>query len=137
VKEGRIYALSSGMMTEKTLSNTFARRILSDPKQTVIFVGYADPASPAGRIMQAQRGDRVSLDDSLPPQELLCTVERFNFSGHASRESIRDYANRVAPKKIILIHGDPSAVEWFRSTLSRDLPGSEILVPIPGVPAEI
>ena len=137
IKEGRIYALSSGMMTEKTISNHFARRILSDPKQTLIFVGYADPVSPAGRIMQAKRGDRVSLDPALPSQELLCTVERFNFSGHASRESIRAYVNRVAPKKIILIHGDSPAIEWFRSSLARDLPGSEILVPTPGVPVEI
>ncbi|MEI8341896.1 MAG: MBL fold metallo-hydrolase RNA specificity domain-containing protein, partial [Verrucomicrobiota bacterium] len=137
VKQGRIYALSSGMMTEKTLSNSFARRILSDPKQTLIFVGYADPASPAGKIMQAKQGDLITLDAALPAQELRCTVERFNFSGHASRESIRAYANRVTPKKIILIHGDPSAVEWFRSALAQDLPDSEILVPTPGVPVEI
>ena len=49
VKE-RIYALSSGMMTEKTLSNSFARRILEKPEHTLMFVGYADPDSPAGQI---------------------------------------------------------------------------------------
>ena len=137
LEPGRIYALSSGMMTEKTISNIFARRILGNPKQTLIFVGYADPASPAGKIMQTQPGDEVTLDESLPPQELRCAVERFNFSGHASRENIRDYVNRVAPKKIILIHGDPSAIEWFRNALSGDLPGSEIIVPTPGVTVEV
>ena len=131
IKQGRIYALSSGMMTEKTHSNRFAQRILSDPKQTIIFVGYADPASPAGRIMEAQQGDLVTLDPAEPPQELRCTVERFNFSGHASRESIRAYVNRVTPKKIVLVHGDPSAIEWFRSSLALDLPDSEILIATP------
>jgi predicted metal-dependent RNase len=125
------------MMTEKTLSNSFARKILSDPKHTMIFVGYADPESPAGKLKQAQQGDMVTLDPSLPPQKLLCRVEQFNFSGHASRESIRAYVNRVTPKKVILVHGDPSAVEWFRGTLAQDLPGSEIIVPEPGVPMEI
>jgi len=137
IKKGRIYALSSGMMTEKTHSNRFASRILSDPKQTILFVGYADPASPAGRIMEAKQGESVIIDPALPPQELRCTVERFNLSGHASRESIRAYVNRVTPKKIILIHGDPSAIEWFRSSLAQDLPGSEILVSTPGVTVEI
>ena len=137
IREGRIYALSSGMMTENTHSNRFARRILSDPKQTVIFVGYADPASPAGRILQAKQGDLVTLDPALPAQELRCTVERFNFSGHASREGIRAYVNRVTPKKVILVHGDPSAIEWFRGSLAQDLPGTEVLVATPGVPVEI
>ena len=137
VRPERIYALSSGMMTEKTLSNNFARKILSDPKHTLVFVGYADPDSPAGKLKQAKPGDLVSLDPAFPPQKLLCRVEQFNFSGHATRESIRTYVNSVTPKKVILIHGDPSAVEWFRGTLSRDLPESEILVPEPGVPLEI
>ncbi len=58
-KPGRIYALSSGMMTPKTLSNIFARRVLEDPKHSIFFVGYADPASPAGILRAAQPGDLV------------------------------------------------------------------------------
>ncbi|RYD62104.1 MAG: MBL fold metallo-hydrolase, partial [Verrucomicrobiaceae bacterium] len=48
LRPGRIYALSSGTMTEKTLSSSFARQVLSDPTQSLYFVGYADPESPAG-----------------------------------------------------------------------------------------
>ena len=48
-----IFALSSGMMTEKTLSNFFARRVLGDENQSLFFVGYSDPESPAGRIRSA------------------------------------------------------------------------------------
>jgi len=137
VKEGRIYAFTSGMMTEKTLSNSFARRILEDPRQTIIFVGYADPASPAGKIMQAQPGDILTLDPAFPSQKLRCQVEKFNFSGHASRETLCDYIKTVNPKKIILVHGDESAIDWFRQSLSHDLPEAEILVPEPGVATEI
>jgi Cft2 family RNA processing exonuclease len=136
-KGGRIYAISSGMMTEKTLSNSFARKVLSDPNQALFFVGYADPASPAGRIRAAQPGDRVQLSPEYPPKELRCQVEEFNFSAHATRESIRAYVNKVRPKKVILVHGDEPAIEWFRATLSGDLPGSEILTPTPGVPLEL
>jgi Cft2 family RNA processing exonuclease len=137
LKSGRIYALSSGMMTEKTLSNSFARKVLSDPQQSVFFVGYADPASPAGRIRAAAPGDMVRLSEEFPPQALNARVEAFNFSAHAARESLRAYVNKVHPKKVVLVHGDVPAVEWFRATLQADLPESEIIVPTPGVALEL
>ncbi len=135
--KGKIYGLSSGMMTEKTLSNGFARRLLSVPEQALFFVGYADPASPAGKIKAAKQGDLVTVDPAFPPQKLHCQIEEFNFSAHASRESIRGYIRKVSPRKIILVHGDAPAITWFRETLAVDLPESEILCPEPGVKIEI
>jgi Cft2 family RNA processing exonuclease len=134
---GRIYALSSGMMTPKTLSNIFARRILSDPRQSIFFVGYADPESPAGVIKTARPDDLVSLDPDEPAQPLRCNIEQFQFSAHASRESIIQYVKQLAPKKIILVHGDLPAVEWVRTQLVRELPNSEVIVPTPGVELEV
>jgi Cft2 family RNA processing exonuclease len=134
---GRVYALSSGMMTPKTLSNIFARRILENPKHSIFFVGYADPDSPAGILKAAQRGDRVILDPDGEPQELRCNIEEFQFSAHASRESIVAYVKRLAPKKVILVHGDPPAVEWVRAQVATALPVSEVIVPTPGVEIEI
>ena len=131
-KPGRIYALSSGMMTEKTLSNSFARHMLSGDKNLLIFVGYADAESPAGRIRAAQPGDLVQLSPEYAPQPLNCAIDRFHFSGHATRESLRAYVNKVRPKKVILVHGDPGSVEWFREALAADLPDSEIIAPLPG-----
>ena len=137
LKGGRLYALSSGMMTEKTLSNIFARQVISDPQHALFFVGYADPESPAGRLRKAAPGEIVQLSPDVPPQPLNCEVEQFNFSAHATRESLRAYVNKVRPKKIILVHGDAPAIEWFRATLTADLPGSEIVLPRPGVPLEL
>ncbi len=128
------------MMTEHTLSNVFARRMLSDPRHSIFFVGYADPQSSAGRIRAAKAGDFVQLDEGPatgPGYQLNCTVEKFDFSAHADREGIRAFVRRVTPKKVVLVHGDPAAVGWFRQTLSADLPGSEIIVPPPGVAIEV
>jgi Cft2 family RNA processing exonuclease len=134
---GRVYALSSGMMTPKTLSNIFARRIVENPKHSIFFVGYADPDSPAGILKAAQRGDRVMLDPDGEPQELRCNIEQFQFSAHANRESIMNYVKRLAPKKVILVHGDPPAVEWVRAQIAAELPSSEVIVPTPGVEIEL
>jgi len=136
-RAGRVYALSSGMMTPKTLSNIFARRVIDDPKHSIFFVGYADPASPAGVIKTANAGDLVSLDPDEPAQPLRCQVEQFQFSAHASRESIVRYVKQLAPKKIVLVHGDVPAVEWTRTQLAVELPGSEVIVPTPGVEMEL
>ena len=134
---GRIYALSSGMMTPKTLSNIFARRVIENPEHSIFFVGYADPDSPAGILKAAQPGELVSLDPDEPPLRLRCKIEQFQFSAHASRESIVDYVKKLAPKKIVLVHGDMPAVEWTHAQLAAALPGSEVIVPKPGVELEL
>ena len=136
-RPGRIYALSIGMMTPKTLSNIFARRILEDPKHSIFFVGYADPESPGGLIRSAKPGDLITLDPEEPPLRLACNIEQFQFSAHASRESLVAYATKLAPKKIVLVHGDVPAVEWVRAQLAAALPGSEVVVPTPGVELEL
>jgi Cft2 family RNA processing exonuclease len=134
---GRIYALSSGMMTPKTLSNTFARRVIENPEHSIFFVGYADPESPAGILKAAQPDELVSLDPDEAPLRLRCKVEQFQFSAHASRESIVAYVKKLAPKKIVLVHGDMPAVEWTHAQLAAALPGSEVIVPKPGVELEL
>ncbi len=136
-KPGRIYALSSGMMTPKTLSNIFARRVIEDPKHSIFFVGYADPLSPGGVLRAANPGDQITLDPDEPPQELRCNVKTFQFSAHASRESIVAYVKKLAPRKVVLVHGDPPAVEWVRGQVAAELPDSEVIVPAPGVEMDL
>ena len=136
-RPGRIYALSSGMMTPKTLSNIFARRIIDRPEHSIFFVGYADPESPAGVLRKTQPNDLLSLDEGEPTLPLRCQVEQFQFSAHASRESILAYIRKVAPKKLVLVHGDVRAVEWMRASAAAALPGCEIIVPPPGIEIEL
>ena len=136
-RAGRIYALSSGMMTPKTLSNIFARRVIENPRHSVFFVGYADPESGAGILKSASPGESVRIDLDEPAQTVRCHIEQFQFSAHASRESLVQYAKKVAPKKIVLVHGDPPAVEWMRARLAADLPNTEVVVPTPGMEIEL
>jgi Cft2 family RNA processing exonuclease len=136
-RAGRVYALSSGMMTPKTLSNIFAQRIVDQPRHSIFFVGYADPESPAGILRNARPNDQLKIAPDQLPQRVQCHIEQFQFSAHASRESLIAYAERLAPKKVLLVHGDPPAVEWMRARLASDLPNSEIIAPTPGVELEL
>jgi len=74
---GCIYALSSGMMTEKTVSNNFARGFISNPKNHLLFVGYADPASPAGHIALE---NEATSSTSIPNNLLCSSTARWKFS---------------------------------------------------------
>ena len=137
LRPGRVYALSSGMMIPKTLSNVFARRLVENPRHSIFFVGYASPQSPAGLLREAGTGGEMALDPDKPPQRVRCKIEQFQFSAHATREALIEYAKKISPRKIVLVHGDPPAVEWMRATLSAELPDSEVIVPEPGVELEL
>lgn len=132
-RPGSIYALSSGMMSEHTVSHRFARRILSSSANSILFVGYADGESPAGRILSAGQGGRVQLSSDSPHEsEVKCEIQHFDFSGHAPREQILEYAVSCDPKTIILVHGDVPAREWFQRELQQRLPQAEVIIPTPG-----
>ncbi|MGC3992208.1 MAG: MBL fold metallo-hydrolase [Chthoniobacteraceae bacterium] len=128
-----IYALSSGMMSEGTTSNQFAQRFLTDSRNCVAFVGYTDPETPGYRIRNAKEGQSIKLDSHLPPVNLKARVESFDFSAHATREGILSYIKRVNAPKVLLVHGDGPAQDWFMQTLARELPDSEVIAPEPGV----
>jgi Cft2 family RNA processing exonuclease len=125
------------MMIPNTLSNVFARRLIENPQHSIFFVGYANPESPAGILREAGTGGEVALDPDKPPQRVRCHIEQFQFSAHATRETLIEYARKILPRKIVLVHGDPPAVEWMRTMLSAELPNSEIIVPTSGVEIEL
>jgi Cft2 family RNA processing exonuclease len=137
LRGGRVYVLSSGMMIPKTLSNVFARRLIENRQHSIFFVGYANPESPAGLLRDAGTGGEVVLDPDKPAQQIRCNIEQFQFSAHATRETLIEYAKKISPRKIVLVHGDPPAVEWMRAQLDADLPGADVIVPAPGVEIEL
>ena len=132
-----VYAISSGMMTENTLSNILAPRILENPKAHCIFVGYSDPKSPAGQLRAAGPEEDVVLDSRRSPVRRRCQLEEFTLSAHATRDGLLDYVRRAQPKKLLLVHGDPPAIAWFAQEVPRVSPRTEVIIPPPGVPLEL
>ncbi|MEI7864194.1 MAG: MBL fold metallo-hydrolase [Chthoniobacterales bacterium] len=132
-----IYAVSSGMMTENTLSNMIAPRILENPQAHCMFVGYSDPDSPAGRLRASAPGDQLVIDGRQRAVRRQCKVEQFTLSAHATRDSLLAYVQRVQPGKVVLVHGDPPAVTWFAREIPRVSPRSGVIVPSTGQTIEI
>jgi len=137
VRPRTVYAVSSGMMTENTLSNILAPKILEDAGAHCMFVGYSDPHSPAGRLRAAKEGDEVLLDPRRRPVRRKCKLDEFTLSAHSTRGGLLDYVKRVQPKKLLLVHGDPPAVAWFAREVPRVSPATDVIIPAPGVPVEL
>ncbi|WP_018969092.1 MBL fold metallo-hydrolase [Rubritalea marina] len=130
-RPGAIFCLSSGMMSENTTSNIFAQTFVSNPKNSLLFVGYCDPDSPGGAIRETRHGDIIRLSKDKDPVVLNCPVEIFDFSGHATRDAILDYILRVQAKQVFLVHGDLPASEWFQQQLAERLPNCDCIIPLP------
>lgn len=136
-KQGQIYLISSGMMTEKTLSNVLAEEFLSVERHSIFFVGYCDPESPAGRLKATPRGEPVVINPVAGEQPVRCRVESFDLTSHAQREDLLRYILAVRPRACVLVHGDLSALEWFRQTLAVAAPGMKVIIPPPGEAIEV
>ena len=137
VRPRTVYAISSGMMTENTLSNILAPRILEDPRAHCMFVGYSDPRSPAGRLRAGREGDEVLLDRRQRPVRRKCKLDEFTLSAHSTLDGLLDYVQRAQPKKLLLVHGDPPAVAWFAREVPKVSSQTEVVIPAQGVTVEL
>lgn len=135
---GNIYLVSSGMMSEHTVSHHLAEQIVTHPKDAILFVGYSDPDSPAGKIKATDPGELVRLrEKGGQAYPLNCRIECFDFSGHATREALVEYARRLRPRKVLIVHGDPAACAWMQDAVSAALPDAEVILPEPGKPIRL
>jgi len=130
-----LYILSSGMLVERTPAYNAAASALPHSKNGICIVGYCDPDSPGGKLLDAVDHEATDFffdaHDYLAPMR--ASVDRFDLSGHADREELADYARTVGAQRVVLAHGDPEAREWFVDALPRRLPNAAILNPRPGV----
>jgi Cft2 family RNA processing exonuclease len=127
-----LYIVSSGMMVEKTPSNTLASGLLGHARNTIGFVGFCDPDTPGGRLLAAKNGDRFLFESAHVQSKVQARIERFELSGHADREELLSFAVQTGARSIVLTHGDPPARAWFAQQLAAQLPSAKVLDPVPG-----
>ncbi|NJK92582.1 MAG: MBL fold metallo-hydrolase [Blastochloris sp.] len=130
-RKGEILLVPAGMMTEQTTSNRLAQSYLAREQDSIFFVGYCDPDSPAGRLRRTPRGGRVTLNPDDGDQPVLCQVESFDFTSHALREDLLDFILEIQPKTCFLVHGDAPALAWFQSQLAEKAPKITVHIPAP------
>jgi Cft2 family RNA processing exonuclease len=126
-----IYVVSAGMVAENTPSYTVASCLLGSAKHSILFVGYCDPDTPGGHLLAAKNGDQFLFAALNVKTRVRAHIERFEFSGHATRDELLDFAVKTQARSIVLTHGDPLARAWFLEQLQAKLPHAKILDPVP------
>ena len=129
---GKIFVITAGMMSENTAAHDLAMRMIGDEKQSIFFVGYADPDSPAGRLKAARHGETFVFSPSAGRVTRNCDLEDFDLTAHANREELLKFVGQVAPRTVFLGHGDDVARGWFEQEIRERWPRMKILQPEPG-----
>jgi Cft2 family RNA processing exonuclease len=131
LKQNALYIISSGMLVERTPSYTLASGLIGSDKNTIGFVGYCDPDTPGGQLLQAKKGEDFTFATANVTAKLEARVERFELSGHADREELAEFAIQTQARSVILTHGDQAARDWFVKELADKMPGSRVIDPVP------
>ncbi len=129
---GKIFVITAGMMSENTAAHDLAVRMAGDEKQSIFFVGYADPDSPAGRLKTAKRGETFEFSPGGGRLTRNCDLEDFDLTAHANRSELLEFVGRVSPRAVLLGHGDDAARGWFEAEIRERWPNMKIYQPQPG-----
>lgn len=129
---GRIFVLTAGMMTENTAAHDLAQRLADEEKHAIFFVGYADPETPGGRLKASQPGVKFHFSRTGGDLVRRCEVRDFDLTAHANREELLELVGRVAPRAVLLGHGEDSARQWFEAQIRELHPKINVIQPQPG-----
>ncbi len=135
-KSGRIYVVTAGMMSENTTAHELAVRMAGDERNGIFFVGYADPATPGGRMKAAPADEPFYFSSTAGEITRRCDMFDFDLTAHANREELLDFVDVVSPRVVVLGHGEPEARQWFADSIRKRHPRIQVLQPGPGEKVE-
>jgi Cft2 family RNA processing exonuclease len=128
---GKIFVITAGMMSENTAAHDLAARMADDERQSIFFVGYADPDSPAGRLKTAKKGETFVFSPSAGRVTRNCDLQDFDLTAHANRDELLDFVGQVSPRAVLLGHGDEASRAWFEERIRERWPKIKIFQPQP------
>src|SRR5271154_2052108 len=134
---GKIFVITAGMMSENTAAHDLAARMIGDERQSIFFVGYADPDSPAGRLKAAKNGETFVFSPSAGRVTKKCDMQDFDLTAHANRDDLLEFVGQVSPRAVLLGHGDADARNWFEQKIRERWPKIKIIQPQPGKMAQV
>lgn len=128
-----IIVTTSGMLTGGPVVE-YARRLLPDARHRIVLTGFQDEGAPSKGLLtdligpgRSARKVRVRDEDGeLVEFEAAMPAKQVKLSSHADQAGLMDYAGRLRPKHIALVHGDHDAQEVLRSRLLTIHPRAEI-----------
>ncbi|MBW2990892.1 MBL fold metallo-hydrolase [Candidatus Woesearchaeota archaeon] len=104
-----IFVTTSGMMQGGPVLS-YLKEMWHDPKNAILMMGFQCKRTNGRHLLE----DGYIYIDGWRTY-VKCEVEKYDFSGHADKEDLKEMITRINPKKLVVQHGDPDAVEELRS----------------------
>jgi cleavage and polyadenylation specificity factor subunit 3 len=120
---------TSGMMMPNTISYEIASDFLSERRNGIALVGWADPETPGGYLREKNR-DRIR--ELFNADNVVCGLDTFYFSAHSNREELLQMIGQMKPTTTLLCHGEPSALHWMKSGIMEGKLSQRTLIPVQG-----
>ncbi len=92
---------------------------IEDPKNTILFVGYAEPNSLAGKLQRRDKKVTIFGDEKEVKAEIVYIK---SLSAHGDYEEMVQYLSSMNPgkiKKLFLVHGERKVQEHFKEELKK------------------
>jgi len=119
-KSPSILLASSGMVLERTVSFNLAKYWIKKYRSAIFTVGYMEASTPGYKIANAVPGDNIKFTEYSEPEVVKCDIKSFRFPSHASREELVEIVKTLNPGKVILVHGDSSAIDWVGARIIKE-----------------
>lgn len=118
-KQKRYLVLSSSGMISGGYSNIFAKQMLQNSNNAILFCGYCSPTSYGGKLLDETTKTVEIEGDTLVKN---CIIKRFNsFSSHASQKDLINYIKQCDCQKVILHHGDIESKKELKEKMCIEL----------------
>ncbi|MEM3124008.1 MAG: beta-CASP ribonuclease aCPSF1 [Nitrososphaerota archaeon] len=126
--QGPMIVISTSGMLEGGPVVRYLREFAPDDRNSLIFVSYQVEGTMGRTLLRGVR--EVTLVNDEGRSELVSIKMEVSkvdgFSGHSSRQQLLSFLRRITPKprNIILVHGEPEAINSLASAASRSLPAN-------------
>jgi KH/beta-lactamase-domain protein len=120
-KDPCIILATSGMLNGGPAVEYF-RLMAENPNNTLIFVNYQVEGTLGRKIRDGAKEVHVLVGDKIEVVKVAMEVHAIEgFSGHSDRNQILRYLKdlETKPKRIILNHGEPAALESLRTSIAK------------------
>jgi len=116
-----IILATSGMLNGGPAVEYF-KMMAPDPQNTLIFVNYQVEGTLGRKVRDGAKEVHVLVGDKIEVVKVAMKVYSIEgFSGHSDRNQILKYLKDIEtrPKRIVLNHGEPSALESLKNTILK------------------
>ncbi|MBR9879733.1 MAG: MBL fold metallo-hydrolase [Gammaproteobacteria bacterium] len=121
-----IVIAASGMATGGRVVN-YLKRLLPDPRHTVLFVGYQAEGTPGKQIQRAKHGSEVVVDrERITVNAYVKSIS--GFSAHADQKSLIEFVSQSGQQvdDVRLVHGTCNSKRKLQASLQRHVANVEL-----------